>query len=326
MIVEDPTTGAQYSLKGSTNKTGGMWKDKKQTWEDAKQVRMSSDLVSERVNAFKLPNLVIMDEPVAVGVDPVDQGMIVRRLGTLPSGDHLYLPGFSALHDKVGKDIAAANGSANPAEFWNEHYNKPTAKAMAQFSAHTGLTYDSPHSQNFLIELTPDMKPTGRIVFRDFGDVYVHSSFMKASGRKDFVQKFEASNIRSDFDVAFGPLHGNTQPSWMKPADYNRWGEDFFKTFEAEFQSITGVQIADNNTRLRVSPYSYYSKTYETSSARWKPWLENADCFAGALKRRDGSPCPDVIASRRKPDSLRQPASLPRVPCVSNVTGILFSP
>ncbi|HRP08704.1 MAG TPA: 3'-5' exonuclease, partial [Gemmatimonadales bacterium] len=58
----------------------------------------------------------------------------------------------------------------DPAAFWNEHYNKPLARAIAEFAAITGMSYDSPHSQNFLVELDAGNRPTGRIVLRDFGD------------------------------------------------------------------------------------------------------------------------------------------------------------
>jgi hypothetical protein len=46
-IVVEPKTGTEFSIKMSTNNTGGNWKDKQQTWDDAKQIRMMTDFVNE---------------------------------------------------------------------------------------------------------------------------------------------------------------------------------------------------------------------------------------------------------------------------------------
>ena len=117
-------------------------------------------------------NFIYLDEPAVFGIKALDQGMIIRMLGELPSRGKHYIPGFSVLHEEEGKHIAKLNGSDDPAEFWKEHYIKPLGRGIAELFAMTGLAYDSPHSQNFLVELDNNFKPTGKIVFRDLGDSY----------------------------------------------------------------------------------------------------------------------------------------------------------
>ena len=167
MIAFNPENGAAFSVKVSTNNTGGNWKDKKQTWDDANQIRKISDWVKDTLKKMDTKNLVIMDEPLGLGIDSLDQGLIVRNLNDVPTGKHYYLPGFSALHTTEGKLLAQLNGSSDVVKFWEDNYVRPLAKAMAEFSALTGVYYDSPHSQNFMIELDENKKPTGRVVLRD---------------------------------------------------------------------------------------------------------------------------------------------------------------
>ena len=45
-IAEDPTNRYLFSLKGSTNQTGGKWADKKQTFRDGIDIIKTNDLIS----------------------------------------------------------------------------------------------------------------------------------------------------------------------------------------------------------------------------------------------------------------------------------------
>jgi len=268
-ILEDPKTGAQFSAKVSTNQTGGAWRDKKQPIDDARQVRMAADYIRENLAEKPMTYSTIMDEPAMFGAAEVDQAMLVRTLDGLTDEPKFYLPGFSAVHDRVGAMIAKMNGSADPAAFWNEHYNKPLAQALAEFTARFGLCFDSPHSQNFLIELDKDMKPTGKIIIRDFGDSYATSEFLRAYGRLDFLKKWEKDNIiDGGIHMAIGVLHGNDMPSWMDEQKYRQWGVDFFKVYEEELAKFTGVPRAELKDQL-VQSGRYFSKSYEVRSAAW---------------------------------------------------------
>jgi hypothetical protein len=304
LIVEDPKTKVAFSVKVSTNQTGGMWKDKKQPIDDARQIRMVSDYVMDVSERVHFDHIVFMDEPLQLGVKELDQALIVRNLGELNSKSkkRYYLPGFSAVHDKVGREIALKNGSVNPIQFWNEHYNKPLARALAELSAHFGITYDSPHSQNFLIELDENMRPTGRIVLRDFGDAYISREWFQALGHDDFIKKWEAENIIDGYlHSAVGIMHGNHYPSWMNDAAYIDWGRDFYETYDQEFSKITGIPLETlQRTQINLKG-RYFSKDYSLRGRAWKEYLRRAPCFHGMTMGAGGLECPDFIKSKWLP-------------------------
>jgi hypothetical protein len=296
-IVRDPINGVQFSSKVSTNKTGGNWTDKKQTWEDAWQVRMAyqyvEDVIKERGG---LKNSVWIAEPAAFGIEALDQGMLIRAYDSLADGKTTLIPGFAALHEDWGREIARQNGSNDPAKFWNDNYNKPLARALAEVYALTGMSYDSPHSQNFMIELDENNKPTGRIGLRDMGDSYMTEDIFEAAGKGDIPKRWELDNVlRGHLQVSAGLLHGNKDPSWMQTepdgkidsiinsllnnrtadSSYNKWGKDFFTEFEAEFFKITGVDLA--GVRMSRSG-KYFSKSYSTENAagkQYKQWIRD---------------------------------------------------
>jgi hypothetical protein len=265
-VIVDPASGRRFafSAKSSTNVTGGHWTDKKLPFGEATEARRAADFVQAQNQSAPFRNIVVMDEPLMIGVPKLDQAVLVRVLGELPAGEVTYLPGFSALHEDLGLRIAFANGSDNPAVFWNEHYNKPLARALAELAARTGLTYDSPHSQNFLIEMV-GVVPTGRIVLRDFGDSYVLA---------DFADTWCKSNvIRGALHVGIGTLHGNEMPAWIDEAIYRRWGHDFYATFESELAAQTGVSEAELQAAKVSRDGRYFSKDYSTKTPAWKAFF-----------------------------------------------------
>ena len=311
MIIIDPDTGAKFSAKVSTNNTGGHWVDKKQPFDDARQARTSSDMIADIKKKVKFDHLVLMDEPAMFGIQEVDQGMLIRSLEDLPQGGRYYLPGFSALHDATGKKIAKLNGSNNPAEFWNENYNKKLARAYAEFAAHTGLTYDSPHSQNFLIELDANMKPTGRIVLRDFVDAYAQADILKAAGKEEFLSTWDPDNINTKkLHVAIGPMHGNDFPSWLDEETYSRWGDDFYKEFDLEFSKLTGIPHSELRAVSHDQSGRYFGKDYTMQSATAKKYLALMDCYFGKVKTRAGVDCPEhlvkKVSARKRANACQQ--------------------
>lgn len=263
-----------FSAKVSTNHTGGNWRDKKQEVDDALEARAASDFVAKLARKAPFKNAVLMDEPFMAGITGgVDQAMLIRSLGELPSGQVTYLPGFSALHEDLGRRIAKANGSANPAEYWNEHYNKPLARSLAELAAKTGLTYDSPHSQNFLIEMV-GATPTGRIVLRDFGDAYAFGDFLEAAGGKKILARWPDTHVtQGELRVSVGVAHGNTPPSWLAAEGvYDDWGKAFFETFRAEYAAQTGIDASVLKTEVRRSG-AYFSGAYVVQGPQWRAYL-----------------------------------------------------
>jgi hypothetical protein len=271
-IAVDPKSGAEFSIKMSTDKTGGAWRDKKQTWEDAEQIKMMTDFVDQQLKQQpRLKNIILLDEPAVFGIKGIDQAMVLRSYENLSNSGKRYVPGFSIMHENLGRDLAKANGSDDPATYWNEHYNKPLARALAEFFALTGMTYDSPHSQNFLVELDSKNHPTGKIVLRDFGDTFLSTEFFEAVNRKDILEGWEKSNLTRGFAFAsVGILHGNSPPSWIqlwandttKNNSYQKWGQDFFEAFNAELIEQTGVSM----TSSPLSRMGEYMRKFYTMS------------------------------------------------------------
>ena len=270
-IVVDPTNGAQFSIKTSTNQTGGAWKDKKQDYKDGFDILLISDLMKKIQSQKPFEHTVIMQEPLVFGVESIDQSIVIRELADIATKEKfVYIPGFSVLHEETGKQIAKANGSSDPAAFWNEHYVKPMARSAAEVVARTGIWYDSPHGQNFLVELTKDLKPTGRMVLRDLGDIYINEQMMKALGENEVLKKFSTKeNISTDLSVSFGPLHGNKVPSWVNDHVYKSWAKTFYKTFRADYFQRTGITVKEYNAS---HGFSYFGLSVDTGSKSFEDY------------------------------------------------------
>ena len=297
-ILEDPITHVSFSAKVSTNVTGGNWRDKKLPIYDAEDVRMTSDLIDRVAARVKFKNLKFELEPMMVAIRNVDQAMLVRSLEESGEGTKYYLPMFSALHEKVGREIAARNGSVDPEKFWRENLAEPLGKAYAEFFGHFGMAYDSGHGQNFLVELDLHMKPTGRIIFRDFADSYVLKPFFQNAGLNAFLSTFEKENIiDGGFMVSVGFLHGNQAPSWINDAQYRDYNETFFDAFDQRFSEISGIPVAElRGAPVRGRDFTYFSQTFKTASPEWKKYLSDAGCYQ-ASRLAD---CPEEVRKRFK--------------------------
>lgn len=266
IIVTDPKTDYSFSIKASTDHTAGQWRDKRQEFNDSFDIRYINDVIFQLEQVKRMDNVVTFLEPAAFGIKSINQGIVVRLIDQMAGGKKYYLPGFSALHGEEGAKIAKLNGSDDPVNFWNEHYMKPLGKALAQLMALVGIQYDSPHSQNFLIELDEKFKPTGKIALRDFGDIYLQEEFFRMMNRTDIIRRFAATqNTQSGrLSVTVGPLHGNTAPTWMTQRHYTMWLKTFFASYEKEFSSITGAPLKEmaKVDGPHSTTYSYGTKTY----------------------------------------------------------------
>lgn len=302
MIVVNPQNGATFSLKVSTNQTGGRWTDKKQTWTDAQQVRRMNRYVQNAVPQMKTESLVIMQEPLALGISEIDHGMIARSLNDLPDDGHYYLPAFSVLHEVEGARIAKLNGATDPVPYWDKHLIQPLARAMAEYLAITGAWYDSPHAQNFLVELDRDMKPTGRIVLRDLGDSYVLDDFVKNTKFAWITKNWEQGKVQTGkISTGLGLLYGNTPPKWLTALEYKEYHWGFYRAFEKHFSEITNIPMAELiKGESKDILFSYTSKTYNTTTPGWKKFLQYSLCMNGEQKTLAGEDCPDFFLKKQQ--------------------------
>lgn len=313
MILINPSNGASFSLKVSTDKTGGKWSDKKLAWKDAQQVRRMSKYIQGTVPQMKTEHLVIMNEPLAMGIKEIDQAMLMRSLNDLPEDGHYYLPAFSVFHETEGPRIAKLNGSTDPVQFWNKHLIEPMANAMAEYVAITGSWYDSPHAQNFLVELDSEMKPTGRIVLRDLGDSYLLEDFIKNTKFAWIMKDWEDGNIiAGKLPTGIGFLHGNEKPSWLAGMEYKEFGWNFYRTFENKFSELTKIPTSELlKTDSKEVIYSYSKKAYPTTSEAWKHYIRYANCMNGQDMTLAGEKCPEYIVKKQvKVNCLRSASAI----------------
>ena len=301
MILVNPASGATFSLKVSTNLTGGKWSDKKQTWKDARQVRRMNKYVKGTIPKMQTASLVIMDEPLAMGIKELDQAMIMRSLNDLPDDNHYYIPAFSIMHETEGVRIAKLNGASDPVKYWDQHLVQPLANAMAEYFSITGAWYDSPHAQNFLVELDNEMKPTGRIVLRDLGDSYLLEDFVKNTNFAWIMKDWEAGKVvAGQINTGVGFLHGNEGDSWLRGLEYKEYGWNFYKAFEKRFSEISGIPMAElSKVDSKDVLYSYSRKIYPTKSEAWQKFAHYANCMNGEAKTLSGEKCPDVLLKKQ---------------------------
>ena len=209
---------------------------------------------------------------MVIGIKEIDQAIILRDLNVL-NRDNFYVPGFSALHETLGKKISLLNGFADPKEFWARIYIEPMARMLAEFFIKTGIIYDSPHSQNFLIEFDQHWHPTGRIAFRDFGDIYILKNYYKALGLESYLKNFSApGNIMNNPELMFGPLHGNLFPSWLTEDDYKNWGVRYHKEFARALSENTKLPSYLFNPSFYMDE-GYFNKQINWDQPQWKPFF-----------------------------------------------------
>jgi hypothetical protein len=300
LLVFNPENGASFSLKTSTNLTGGLWRDKRQTWTDAQQIRKVSDMALAVQEKMLMDHIIFMHEPLAIGLEELDLGMVVRSLNDVAQDQKHYLPAFSALHEEEGIRIARLNGSDDVRQFWREHLNKPLARAMAEFLAFMGLTYDSPHSQNFMIELDAQLRPTGKIVLRDFGDSYLFEQFIEKTQYQDLIPLWDTNNItKNHLDVSVALMNGNVLPSWLSLDEYFDWGDEFFEEFEESFSKFAGIPKS-SLSRIRLGQDS---EVYQYADARGSfrkkyPFINQMKAYTTYASCLTGNPAPELDCPR----------------------------
>lgn len=279
LVLEDPESGVSFSAKVSTSNAGGNWSDKKQTGADAMDIRAQDKYLSEALAAKPAKNFVVMRDVGAVMAPGVDQAMVIRSLEQV-QGNKTYLPAFSALHEDVGRQIARQNGSINPTEFWRENLVKPLARAMAELSAEHGMSFESSHSQQFLVEME-NGKPTGRIMFRDMGDVFLQKEFFEGRRTPDLLKNWEAKYITEKrMDISLSLFNGTPRPSWVSEADAARYAADFFQEFEQEFGTRTGVSGLKAAPLLKERATFY--KEYSNEGPEWQKHFTRRAGFTGS--------------------------------------------
>jgi hypothetical protein len=240
IIVFGDSYDSAISLKLSLPKAEGPFKNKAIHLKEFTAWSRHNAYIADTLGNKNIDALKLQFEPYGLGVSNSGQedAFLFRNLNELKSG-HYLLPAFAILSEE-GAEIARLNGSHNAVEFWEQHFLKPLAFGMAELRARTGAEHTSPHTQNLLVELDSQMRPTGKVVVRDF-DFYIDELAFNKLNRvaKDKNGMIWPSGTQ---EIRFNLRNGlNSLPSWFSDADYSNWVEKYFSYYKGRFSQVTGI-------------------------------------------------------------------------------------
>ena len=273
VIVQNPDNGAIFSLKTSTNKTGGIWQDKKMTEFAAQVSRALSDFIASHAPSDHLKSFVALTEPYAAIAKEIDASFTVRDYPAFTDRKIRMLPFFTALDEEYGQQLALEMGSEDPTTCWKEHLFEPWGLAMAEEAAYYGLSPNSAHSQDYIIERDENGKPTKRIYARDLMDSDVDEMILQARHGTRVLEIFKRAK---ELQIWKGKVLMRPIPfyviRWPKWITDNRFIEmmrgGFHEKFISRYKQITGVQD------FTSSPYSYELERYFTHEPNFLNWLK----------------------------------------------------
>lgn len=145
--------------------------------------------------------LIVLREVLTISEKETGIGSVVRDVRPLDDG-HYYLPAHSLPY--LGERIAKINGSTF-AHFWSEHYSAVLGEAKARFLLRTGLQMGSPNPQNMLIQLDRNLRPTGKIVFRDISDASFVRSVAIGLGYQKQLKLDEKAGVDIEDKIFLSP-------------------------------------------------------------------------------------------------------------------------
>ena len=165
--------------------------------------------------------LIVMGETLTLSEKDSYTGMVIRDIRQMDDG-HYYLPAFSIPF--VGREIAQIN-KADFNKFFSEHFGALLGRAKAKLLMRYGLVMETPNPQNMLIQFDRDMKPTGKMVFRDVSDAFFVDAVADGLG---FHEQMALDHARE-----YSPK------SELRP----RWSNSAWRLDEAGAKSVTREQL-----------------------------------------------------------------------------------
>jgi hypothetical protein len=184
-------TNHPHPVADAQNSKANLKKDNILSIRRAKQIKQVN-------NKTKKPdNLIILTELISITSKKSGNGFTVRDLRPLQDGNY-YLPAFSIPY--IGKEIAKHN-DAHFQKLWGTFYAKALGAAKAKLLIHYGIQMKTPNAQNWLLQLSPDMKPTGTIVLRDIADSSYVDFVAKNNGAKNYLEKDLADHYGAHNDL-----------------------------------------------------------------------------------------------------------------------------
>jgi hypothetical protein len=267
MIVSAPN-GAVFSVKVSTNSTGGKWQDKELTDRHAKIGRGISDFVHRHHKDDR--KVVFQYETAGFGLPDVAKGMTVRELADVAEGKRYAVPGFAFMHETEGPKLAKGNGHGDPIAMAQQNVATALGQAEAYMLAELGTRMFAPHGQNFLIEMdrhpSGDLRATGRVIIRDMQDLHFFEPFFKNNG--DFGREIAdfPKRLSENATIAIGLTHETKRPSWLSGDQKVAIDAVFVEAFRKEYSRMTGIPIERLKKAFTVYEETNYSLTEITPS------------------------------------------------------------
>lgn len=253
LIVFNENYDDAISLKLSLPKAEGPFKNKAIHLKEFSAWGRHNQYLESLAPGGTLPHMQLMQEPYGLGIgvtgESTEDAFLFRRIDELTKKNRYLLPAFAVFDEKVGRQIAEMNGSKNPADFWQKNLIEPLAQATAELRAYTGMEHTSPHSQNMMVELDENFRPTGKIVVRDF-DFYIDRDlFAKLNKVVENSNGMIWTNGLQRHNYSL--KHGMKEyPSWLSPSRYADWVEHYFEHFRANYSHITGIPEGVLGTKL----------------------------------------------------------------------------
>ncbi len=317
-IVQDPKTGTTFSIKSSTNQTAGNWNDKKETVRAARAGRLMNDHIERDRKSGHNTALGIVNEPLAYYMPEVDQGIIIRQYDHFlkANQDTKLVPVFAFIHrarfyaSKAGYDVSQPGATQ---EFIEKTLAKSGGIASAELFMHYGIIYNSPHGQNFLVEVDKNEKPTGKLYARDYADSHLYEPIFKKSsaGRATLAhyRTFTSGSneiVSENFRLIFGPYHNGTRtkPGWV--VDEDVLINSFRNAVNERIETTLKLSNPSANiSNLNGTVNSYWGASYNLEENKdLKEWIKDPVYTARAARLRTVAPA-DRVRSEIKPPQAR---------------------
>jgi hypothetical protein len=255
LVIWDPKTNEEWSLKTSLNKAAGPFKNKAYSSNAAAFHYQMSQIIE--ADPFLKARFFVDESFISLKNEEFNEGQIVRSLKPYKSGESMMALA-SLLDAPLAKAVAAKNGYGDN---WQQFIIDKIAPEIGEISAHLyekyGLAHNSLHSQNIVVSFDKNGKYSG-VRFRDpdlevnlekyrqvFGDVKAGEFIAKANIRN-------SENIAVDFSV----LNGVTLaiPARQVLQFYHQLGISFSASFLSKVADLRGDQrLSKSEIQRRVS-------------------------------------------------------------------------
>ncbi len=188
----------------------------------------------------KHPKFDVLTEVISVFSKSGENAFSIRDLRPLQNG-HYYMPAFSIPF--AGREIAKHLGEEF-VEIFRKNYAFSLGQAKALLLLRYGLQMKTPNPQNFLIEFDVELRPTGKIIFRDLADSS-HVDFIANNiGLADEVAKDREQGfgviryIHPKFDVSVGLF----EEAGMYREELKLWERAHEEAYIETFRSELGIE------------------------------------------------------------------------------------